>query len=507
MCEIQITRVTGIGQGLDAITVFGRVELCEPGVESESPLVVQIICPIESVALFGPGEPFAGTVFDASAVFIAGNGDFYATFNQIGDCRCGGQMLASAHCAAEPDCRDEMLVEVLECTGCPVEDEGIDDVGGRPPECDEGATALVTLGKTFTNATDSSTFLMRFMPNHPDAEIVSITEEQINAGQTRTVTAVVRYPTRSTPQPYFLALDTQENPTGCPPYLFNPRTMPDCCPDVQIVSKEVDGCRVTINVEPVNVPDGCEYRWNFYAEDPSSPDVPGSSQFTHIYEDNGDHEIEVFVTCGRCNGESAFDSVVITECEGEETNWCRGIRLLAAIAAALSIFAAALAICLPMIAPLLLGIAAVLGIASGLLFWWHSGERCKSRTCRPKTLSIAQATIMAGFAMIQFSSPDCCPELLGFGLAAVGGGLALLNYWRTKCHKTWCQYFAKLVAVLAGYAMIFGILKSALQLDAFSELVPCYNDDVTGYIFFVLGTTGLIGIFCEDKDEGIGEFV
>lgn len=507
MCEIQIFKVTGIGPGPSSITVLGNVQRCDSGIEGEPPLVVQITCPIDTATFFGPSEPFQGTVFDATSVFIAANGDFFATFETVGDCRCGGPLLASAHCAAEPDCRDEMPVEELECTGCPEEVQGIDDVDASP-ECEEGATAIVALSRTFFNPTDQTTFLMRIVPGHPDGEIVSVTEEQINPGQTRTVTAVVRYPTRSTPQPYVVALDTQENPTGCPPWFFTPKRMPDCCPDAEITNVEIDGCMVVVNVDPVAVPDGCDYFWNFDADREDSPWFSGPhSQRAHQYDDNGEYKIRVEVRCGRCSGEADERVVEITDCEGKETPRCQAIRLFAAVAAALGIFAAAMAICLPQIAPLLLGIAALFGIASALLFWWHSGKTCKSRTCRPKTLALAQASLMAGFALIQFSSPECCPSLLGIGLATVGFGLALLNYWRGKCHKTWCQYMAKFMGVLAGYGMVFGILKSAIMLDELADLAPCYNDEVTGYIFLFLSAAGVIGGICFASDEEDSEFV
>jgi len=485
MCEISINKVGGNGPQLESITVIGNVQGCDPRLEGEPALIVQITCPTGTVAFFGPDLPFQGIVIDPSSVFIGSNGDFFATFNSLGDCRCGGQMLVTAECATEEDCRAELLVESLRCIECPEETDfgdNFDATAPPQPECvDAEATAEVTLRKFFTNNTPND-LLFEIEPGHPDAIIVSGGSQTIKKSFDGQVSAVVQYPSGSSPQPYVtVKLAVTGELLGCPPWPIALGQIPDCCPDVRITNVEPDGCQVVVNVEPDNLPRGCKYRWNFDAKIVEDDECFGTwmdgsfSQQVHPYDKNGEYKICAAVQCGSCTSEPAFTTVNITECKGEDSKQCSRLRWAATLAAAFAILAGLLAQCVPPKVAVALYIAAaalaVTAVVTGLLYRFR--EKCKSKPCRIWALTTARTLLIAGFAAIALSG--CCMEMIGAGLPLIGGGMALLAYWRDKC-GTWCD-------LLEEFAGAGGLAATAVAIAALiPQLSGCIDWTATGIV-------------------------
>jgi hypothetical protein len=132
------------------------VQRCDPGADEE--FTVQITCPTLTAVYFAPNEPIQGMTIQASSIFIGSNGDFFATFDDVGDCQCGGQMLVTAQCKERnrEKCRAELLVDELECVECPEETPFDDDVVGLQPTCVESEAMVdVTLTRRFTNTTSN----------------------------------------------------------------------------------------------------------------------------------------------------------------------------------------------------------------------------------------------------------------------------------------------------------------------------------------------------------------
>lgn len=508
MCDIEISKVTGNGLGLDSLTVIGNVQRCDPGLDREPLVIVQITCPLESVAFFGPELPFQGVVVDATSLFVGSNGDFFAEFDHVGDCRCGGQLLVSAHCTQDPACRAELLVDDLDCVACPRDLEFGDDATGVTPECESGATALVNLSMRFDDK-GQPTMSFRIEPGHPDGEVVS-EAVVLNPDGTRTVTAQIRYPTLSFPKPYVVAIDAAGDFFGCPPWPIEVGQIPACCPAAGITA-EVDGCMVVANAEPVSVPHGCQYVWNFDASDTNDIQLEQSdqSQRVHHYDGPGTYLISVRVTCGSCNGEEATLEVEIdTECE--ESPKCQFARYVGAIAAALSLFALAMITCLPALWPALVAAAALFAITSAVIFYFYR-KRCKARPCNQGLLSTAQAFLMAGFALVIYSS--CCQTVLAAGFAMIFTGLGLLYLWRGRCGKTWCQYAAIAVGIVGGVLTIMGIVQSVpvvgdwFDQEWFGEVAGCLSTKALGWVSLVLGISTIGGSVCSAYDESDSTFI
>jgi hypothetical protein len=306
MCEIEITHVTGMDTPLSSIVVLGSVERCQPTLEGES-IKVQLSCPSETVAARDPAGEFQGIFVDANEIVFVDRTNWYALFSRtsISDCRCNGQVFVKAECLSDPDCEATFEVEALQCVECP--DVFLEEDIFTRKECNADGTATATFSRTVENNT-ANDVIVEFFPGHPEAELDPPNQDTsftVVRTDSRFLTVSFKYPTLSSPTPYIVIRDIQGNILGCPPVPIDIGSMPACCQDIMIDDIDTEDCRVTITMDPILLPEGCEYRWEWGDGTVDSSDIINDDfregKRNHFYEKKKVHDpytIRVSAVCG-----------------------------------------------------------------------------------------------------------------------------------------------------------------------------------------------------------------
>lgn len=489
MCEIKITQISGVNPNLQSIVVQGTIEGCPPPFEGPR-LIVRIICKNDVVALAAGGDIPVGDISEASDVFFGDDGTWVATFNNFSSCRCGGEITATAHCFTNSDCKDTLTVDDLQCIECPgifISDE---DVSLVPvPTCNQDGTATVTVTRFVQNNTPNPV-LIRIHAGHPDGEILDGETHPFNPQTSGIISMTFRYPTLSNPQPYAEMFQFNAEPTGCAPVEIEVPTMPSCCPDIEISEITIDDCFVVVKIDPINIPEGCTYIWDFDADNPNSTQEFGDvGQRNHTYSEPGTYRIVVRVQCGTCLN-SDEEIITIDKCKGKESKGCSVLRLVTAVAAAMTMLALLLATCIPgAVVPLLIAAAvfAVAGIVTGLIYFFS----CDDKPCSYEILISAQATLGAGVSAMILS--DCCLSVFLGAIGLITAGIALFSLWQNKCLLSFCTVAKEITKVIGGVV---------LPVLAVIVIIPAVNLCFSGIAMSIIsGIFGLIAIYAVSCTE------
>jgi hypothetical protein len=324
-CSITIDGVFGLGLGPSVIRVVGTATDCPPDVEGATVLVG-----ISCVSAEGPFiERSAGT--DAS-----GNWQALIPVEPRDNCRCDQRIFIRARCASIPDCSAALTADRLQCVECPTITfpSPSDDVTPAPVivECNPDGSASVTVHFSVQNTTPH--FIHVFVNPGPEGSLISGGSIGLTPGNGGFFTAVLQYPTPSSPQPFIQILDVSFNPTGCPPVPIPLDPIEPCepaeCPVITRIDTEVGQCetdptdgvskrRVRFTPSVVG-PDPVAHNWNF--GDGISALVPGPPvPIEHLYAATPIFEPELCVTGpGECATScrtvplSAFDTFQPCQC-------------------------------------------------------------------------------------------------------------------------------------------------------------------------------------------------
>lgn len=290
-------------------------------------------------------------------------------------------------------------------------------------------------------------------------------------------------------------------------------TVPRCCPIVTNILGNVEdsecadgrGRKATFNFSAITDPSPAagNYSWDFGDGTPTVTN-PGASA-THDYSAPGTYTVSVVYVPDpglypSCPPSSfSISTVSVPACSGGggggggddgsdgEGFGCFGLRAIMTIAAILAIVAAALAVCIPPAASILLGIALGFAIAAAIagVIW---SIFCR-KPCAWALLLAWQAAIGAGFMLLCFTT--CCPSfwVIGFGLIAAGVGLMLL--WKQHCHKNRCQVLKELVLAISGV-----LIPLLGWFGAIPILAPCINHIVTAALSAVAAALTVAALHC-----------
>ncbi|MAU01145.1 MAG: hypothetical protein CL608_28715 [Anaerolineaceae bacterium] len=492
MCDIQIIQVIGNNPDLSSITVYGTIEDCFANVEGQR-LHVQVGCTPETIIGFNPQDEFLGTFVDADELFIDLDGNWYAVFNNPEICRCGRQIVVKVSCETNEDCVATLVVDSLPCVECPdifnLSDVGDDVVPSPVPTCNPDGTATVTLTRQVENDT-SMAVLFQIIPGHPDGVIEAGGTAAFSPGESGSVSATIRYPTLSTPQPYIVILDTAGEPLGCPPVPIEVAQMPSCCPDIEINSIEIRECLVIVKIEPTSLPEGCTFIWDFDADNPDSQQEYGDiGQRNHTYAQPGDYRIVVRVSCGECLNEAETE-IEIRACQSDDDcswwdprcwDWCAILRVMLIVSMAAASFLWFVVACAPGGAALVkVAIAASAAAVVLVGVWWAlCGDQCDW------LLISWQVPLIIGIVAL-FLAPCSCTWLLWAGLGLVLLAMVDFFLWLDKCEPSRCKIVQELLFVFATGAVT--------ALTSVANYAPCGNDTLADWVAYTAAALAAIEV-------------
>jgi hypothetical protein len=235
-CSITIDGVFGLGAGPSIVRVVGSVVDCPPDVEGNN-LVVGVSCA-------SPDGPFNERSTQADA---SGNWQVLISNGTQAGCRCDAPIFVRARCTSAPDCSVEFRAERLLCVDCPeITFPGDDVIKPVFVECNPDGTASVTVNFFIKNTT--STFLYIILNPGIGGTAVSGGAVGITPGGSFFATAVLQYPTPSSPQPFIEILDINLEPTGCAPIPIPVPPIEPCeaanCPVITRIEVEFLDCEL-----------------------------------------------------------------------------------------------------------------------------------------------------------------------------------------------------------------------------------------------------------------------
>lgn len=248
------------------------------------------------------------------------------------------------------------------------------------------------------------------------------------------------------------------------------------CPVIDSISVTIGDCisdpddgkqkrKVTFS-PTITGPAPTSHIWNFGdGSSDLSGGAPGSIE--HLYEFSPTTQPQLCISGPEPCSDSCQD-VAMSEFDGfescsgsiitddDESFGCGALRIGVAIAAALTILAILLAICVPAAATALIYVAIGAVIITVILAVVYS-IFCPNKPCKVALLISGQSSLAAGVAALVLSA--CCPWVFWAGLGLTASGLGLLMLWRSQCGKSYCEFAKEVVKVLGAFVLpILGIL-------------------------------------------------
>lgn len=486
MCTINIDKIVRVDND-GIVVVSGTVSDCEVDSIEGGHVSVRITC---------------GNNTDVSDAQVFADGRWHAEFNS--DCPCGEQVRATATCATDQNCQASLTVEELPCIICPEisikREETEDDVFQTlfDVTCLDNGNASVTFQYTFTNIFQFP--LTVEVDCGPGGAPVFGTSETFAPAEAKTVDVTCQYPSPFIPQIFIRFLSNGEL-LGCPPIKVGGPVIeecPKCKRDLPNVEVTVDGC--TASFDGDNVSPDCTFVVNF--NEAGFESVPQNSlNFSHSYNQNGDYNVGIKMSCGDCDYILPGLDVVITDCKGNGDSdpndkppsnpwFCGPLRTLIAVSAGLSLFFLVMIICLPAAwLPLLIaaGVSLVLGVIAGILHSYF----CPANPCNFALLSSAQAALSAGSTLIIYSV--CCPWVFWAGLITLASGIGLLLLWKEKCKKSACD-----TATEVAYVFLVIIPAIATIILALVVLSPCHSPSWNTILGLIFSFITLYALGCDE---------
>jgi hypothetical protein len=448
-CSIEITHVSGVGLGPggkpNTILVRGTSVDCAVDLDTGQSVIVGVSCD-------SPAGPFV----EAPAKVDA-EGNWEATISTPAGCQCGQGVFVIARCATNSACTASTNRSQLLCRTCP-------SAGSNEPElspvvtCRPDGTASVLVQARVVNNTPDPIVARMICGPGGTPQVGGSTS--VAPGQTRKLTGTCTYPTPFTPQPFVQFVDPITGELlDCPVVprpVFPLEPCPRDCPQVENLRAEVTGCAgggqtatVQFNANLSPPTPGCIFLWEF--DDGSNTAFTSTPEVSHAYENPGTYAASVTALCDRC-ADTDTQVVVVPRCgdagNGGETSGCFFLRVAGVIAAIIAALALYAGLCLPVspvLKKILLVTAGVSAASSAvLLALW--ANFCK-KPCGASLLIMWQIALGTGIGAFYFAK--CCPILNGVGAFLLIFASATALAWQRRCDIGFCRFNEELAVVIS----------------------------------------------------------
>jgi hypothetical protein len=271
---------------------------------------------------------------------------------------------------------------------------------------------------------------------------------------------------------------------------------PDCPPLNDKPTANVDGCKDgkrEVTFQPPQTASGVNsLEWDF-GDGTTTNSQPGQS-VTHRYASGGEYTVTVTAKGPDDCEDSSTTKIEIKGCPGDKNGngggsfACGIARVGTAVLAAMTIFTALLALCIP-------GAAQALGIAAGVLavgavvLGAVFAVLCDNKPCKWALLMTAQAALGAGVGAAIFS--NCCSWLLWAGLGLMILGLVLFVVWKRECNKSWCAVAKEVTYVISGIVLTLVGIASSIPV-----ITGCINGTVLAVVSAIAGLIAAYAASC-----------